>query len=415
MKHPGARARDAADPLAPLRARFVLPPGVIYLDGNSLGALPAHTAGRLQQVVSKEWGQGLIGSWNDAGWIDLPTRVGDRLARLIGAAPGEVIVADSTSLNLFKLLATALRLRPARRTLWIEGGNFPTDSYIAEGLVDLLNTLGHADPPYRLLRGAPDDLRAVDGEVALVLLSHVDYRSGTLRDMRAIAARAHAAGALVLFDLAHSAGAVPVELNACAVDFAVGCGYKYLNGGPGAPAFAFAAERHHPGLRQPLTGWLGHRRPFAFEPVYDGQPDIRQLQVGTPGVLGLAALDAGLDPLLEAGMPRLREKSLALSDCFIQALDAHLARLQLTLVTPRSAEQRGSQVSLRHPNAFAVMQALIARGIVGDFRHPDILRFGFAPLYVSFEDVACASEGVIDVLQSEAWRAFSTRPAGAVT
>ncbi len=391
-------ARDARDPLAGLRESFRLPAGVIYLDGNSLGALPEATPARLAALIEEEWGIDLIRSWNKHGWIELPRRIGDKIARLIGASPGEVVVADSTSVNLFKLLAAALALNPGRRIILSERENFPTDLYMAEGLAGLLGQ-GHA-----LKLVAADEIAgALDAETAVLMLTHVNYRSGAMHDMEALTAVAHRAGALALWDLSHSVGAVPVDLGAAGADFAVGCGYKYVNGGPGAPAFLFVAERHQEGFRQPLSGWLGHAEPFAFESGYRPAPGIGRYVAGTPPVLAMAALEAGVDLLLTVDPAALREKSLALTQCFIAAVEARAAGGGLTLVTPRDGVRRGSQVSFRHAQAWPVMQALIARGVIGDFRAPDLLRFGFAPLYTRFVDAWDAAEALAEVLTTRAW------------
>lgn len=391
-------ALDAQDPLAPLRDEFLLPEGLLYLDGNSLGALPKATPDRVAELIEQEWGRDLITSWNKHGWIDLPRRVGDKLARLIGAGPGEVVVSDSTSVNLFKLLAAALPLVPGRRVILSERDNFPTDLYIAEGLAASLGQ-GHA---LRLVES--DALAAAIGDdIALVLLTHVNYRTGAMHDMAALSAAAHRAGALILWDLAHSAGAVPVDLTEAGADFAVGCGYKYLNGGPGAPSFLWVAPRHQERCRQPLSGWLGHAAPFAFEPSYRPAPGIGRFLCGTPPVLSLAALEAGIDLMLAADPALLREKSLGLTRCFIEAVEQECAGLGLDLVTPREAARRGSQVSFRHASGYPVMQALIQRGVIGDFRAPDILRFGFAPLYTRFADAWDAAAALAEVLRTRAW------------
>jgi kynureninase len=404
-------ARDAADPLAPHRNAFALPDGVIYLDGNSLGPLPRATPARLREVVEREWGDGLIRSWNAAGWIDAPRRVGAKIARLIGARPNEVICADSTSINLFKALAAALTLQAARpqvstnerRVILSERGNFPTDLYVAQGLADLLGGR------HELKLVEFDEVaEAIDERVAVLLLTHVNYRTGAMHDMAALTQRAHGAGALAIWDLAHSAGAVPIDLNVAGADFAVGCGYKYLNGGPGAPAFAFVAERHLAALAearfaQPLAGWIGHRAPFDFDAGYAPARGIDRFAVGTPSILALAALDCGVDTVLAAGTDALRAKSVALTELFIALAEERCAGLGLALVTPRDAQRRGSQVSFAHEHAWPVMQALIARGVIGDFRAPDILRLGFAPLYVRFVDVWDAVEALRDVLATRAW------------
>jgi kynureninase len=389
-------ARDAADPLAHARDRFALPAGVIYLDGNSLGPLPKAAAARLQNTVAEEWGNGLIRSWNSADWIDLPGRVGDRVAPLIGAAPGSVMAADSTSLNLFKVLAAALALRPERKVILSEAGNFPTDLYIAAGLADLLGK-GHE------LRVVPPEAveQAIGPDIAALMLTEVNYRTGAGRDMAGLTARAHAAGALVVWDLAHSAGAFPVDLAGADADFAIGCGYKYLNGGPGAPAFAYAAPRFHDGLRQPLTGWMGHARPFAFAPDYAPGHGVEALRVGTPPILGLAALDAALGAFDGIALADIRRKADALWEVFVGEIEA--ATGELVLLTPRDAAARGTQASFRHPDAYAIMQALIARGVIGDYREPDILRFGITPLYLRFADMWHAARAVGEVMASREW------------
>ena len=397
---------DAADPLAPYRDRFTLPEGVIYLDGNSLGALPKATPEVLRRVVEQEWGEGLIRSWNDAGWFDMAGRVGAKIAPLIGAAPDEVIACDSTSVNLFKLIAAALQMRPGRTVILSEPGNFPTDLYMIAGLeAQGLATRRLAER--EALAGALGD------DVALLLLTHVHYKTGAMHDMAALTRAAHEAGALVLWDLSHSTGAVPVDLNAAEADFAVGCGYKYLCGGPGAPAFAFVAGRHQAELRQPLTGWFGHAAPFAFSDDYAPAPGIEQLQCGTPPVLGLAALEVGVELIAEIGVGRLYGKSQALSEFFLESLMAH--DVALDLVSPARASDRGSQLSFRHPEAYAICQALIARGVIGDFRDPDVLRLGFAPAYLSFADIAAAARHLAEVLASGEWQNAVFRQRAAVT
>lgn len=421
-------ARDADDPLAALRAQFQLPEGINYLDGNSLGVLPKATAERVQAVVTQEWGQGLIRSWNSAGWIDLPRRVGDKIGRLVGARPGELVVADSTSVNLFKLLSAAVQMaladQPGRRVILSERSNFPTDLYIAESVAAQhglrLELLDIDALPQRL---GPD--------VAVLMLTQVNYRSGRMADMAAVSGAAHAAGALVLWDLAHSAGAVPVDLHAADADFAVGCGYKYLNGGPGAPAFCWAHPRHADRFWQPLSGWMGHAAPFLFEPGYRPAPGITRFLCGTPQVIGMSALECGVDTLLAAeplgGMAALRAKSVALSELFIDRVQQRLAGSGLSIHSPLDAAQRGSQVSLGVPadgsiDGYAVMQALIARGIIGDYRagdgsatEPHLLRFGFTPLYTRFVDVFDAVEALADILASGSWKQPQFLQKGAVT
>ena len=428
--------RDAEDPLAPLRAQFVLPDGLIYLDGNSLGVLPRATAARLQAVVQQEWGQGLIRSWNDAGWIAQPQRVGDAIATLVGAGEGELVVADSTSVNLFKVLSAAARIvradAPQRRVIVSERQNFPTDLYIAEGLARELGwtlELHDAEGVAARLAGG----RGAD--VALLMLTHVNYRTGAMHDMAALSAAAHAAGALAVWDLAHSAGAVPVALRDDGADFAIGCGYKFLNGGPGAPAFVWSHPRHAERFWQPLSGWMGHAAPFRFEPGYVPAPGIGRFLCGTPAVLSLAALECGVASVLAAGpfggMAALRAKSVALTALFIDLVDARAASLGLEVVSPRAAGGRGSQVSLRLRDgfddgdadaAYAIVQALIARGVIGDFRAgapaeglPDILRFGFTPLYLRFIDAFDAVEQLVQVIEAAEHRQARFRRRAAVT
>jgi kynureninase len=391
-------ALDAQDPLAAKRADFLLPPGVIYLDGNSLGALPRATPARLAEVVTEQWGRDLIKSWNKHGWIDLPQRIGDKIARLIGGDPGEVVVADSTSINVFKVLAAALRLNSQRRTILSERDNFPTDLYMAQGLIELLGQRHEL----RLVEGdAIAD--AVDGDTAVVMLTHVNYRTGAMHDMVRLTNAAHEHGALVLWDLAHSAGVVAVDLRAADADFAVGCGYKYLNGGPGAPAFVWVAPRHQQSAVQPLSGWLGHAAPFAFASEYRPAEGISRYLCGTPPVLAVVALECGIDTVLSTGISALREKSVGLSEVFIEAVEQECAGQGLVLLSPRDSSCRGSQASFAHAHGYAVMQALIARGVIGDFRAPDILRFGFAPLYLRFRDVWDAVQTLREILETGAW------------
>ncbi|MFN5156415.1 MAG: kynureninase [Betaproteobacteria bacterium] len=407
MNRQDALALDAADPLAPLRELFHIPAGLIYLDGNSLGVLPRATAARVQQVVAQEWGEGLIRSWNSAGWMDLPARVGDKIARLVGAGAGELVVADSTSVNLFKVLAAALAIAredaPARRTIVSERSNFPTDLYIAESLA-----AQHGCELVLVEAGGLDDIAAaLDERCAVLMLTHVNYRSGRMHDMAAVTAAAHAAGALVIWDLAHSAGAVPVNLAGSGADFAVGCGYQYLNGGPGAPAFVWAHPRHVERFWQPLAGWIGHAAPFEFTPGYRPAPGIARYQCGTPAVLSLAALECGVDTVLAAeplgGMAALRAKSLALTRLFAERVQATCPGL--ALASPAADADRGSQVCLGHPEiGYAVVQALIARGVIGDFRAPDVLRFGFTPLYLRHVDAYDAAEHLRQVLERGEWR-----------
>ena len=403
-------ALDIADELAPLRDLFTLPEGVVYLDGNSLGALPKATPGRVAEVVQEEWGRGLIRSWNDAGWMAMPGRVGDKIARLIGAAPGTVMVADSTSVNLFKLLGAALAARPGRRVIVSERGNFPTDLYVAEGLAALVDR-GHS---LRLLE-AGGIAGAIDEDVAVVMLTQVNYHTGAMLDMGAITRAAHARGALVLWDLAHSAGAVVVELAGCDVDLAVGCGYKFLNGGPGAPAFLYVAPRLQESLRYPLTGWLGHAAPFAFETGYRPGTGIARTMVGTPPVLSLAALEVGVDIALRTPMAAVRAKSVQQTRLFAALVEQMAGPWGFRLVSPREAALRGSQVCLAHEQAYPIMQALIARGVIGDFRAPDILRFGITPLYTRFVDLWDAAAALRLVMVRGEWQLAQNRVRRAVT
>lgn len=401
-----ARELDAADPLSTFRTRFALPEGVIYLDGNSLGALPKAAIERVQQVVTGEWGEGLIRSWNDADWIGLPQRIGAKIAPLIGAQPNEVIVADSVSVNLFKLMSAALQMRSGRKIILSEPGNFPTDVYMIQGL----EAQGLAEQ--RLVNR--DNLAvALDSDVALLLLTHVHYKSGAMHDMAALTKAAHDVGALVLWDLSHTGGAMPVDLNGVDADFAVGCGYKYLCGGPGAPAYAFVAERHHDKLHQPLSGWMGHAQPFAFRDDYEAAPGVDRLLCGTPQILSMSALEVGVDLIAEIGVERLYAKSQALSEFFLECLAEH--GLALELASPANSTERGSQLSFRHEHAYAICQALIARGVIGDFRDPDILRLGFAPAYLRFEDMAKAAGHLAEVLSSGEWKRPEFNQRAAVT
>ena len=410
MTREEAQALDAADPLARFADAFALPEGVIYLDGNSLGPPPLSAQARLAEAARAEWGEGLIRSWNTAGWIDAPLRVGGKIARLIGAGPHEVAVADSTSVNLFKLAAGALSLRSGRTTILSETGNFPTDLYTLEGLAALLGDRA------RLKAVPPEELaKAIDEDTAVVVLTHIHYKSARRWDMAAITAAAQARGALVLWDLCHSVGAVAVDLNGANADLAVGCSYKYLNGGPGAPAFLFVAERHQGAIRSPLTGWMGHAAPFAFEDGYRPAADIRAQITGTPPILALAALEAGVDLQLEADPARVEAKGRALTDLFIREVEARCTDPALVLASPRDAARRGLHVSFAHPQGYALVQALIARGVIGDFRAPDIARFGFSPLFLSFAQAWDAAAELCDVLHSRAWDSPQFRTRAAVT
>jgi len=408
MDRRDAEALDAADSLARFRDAFELPAGIIYLDGNSLGPLPRAAVERTTRAVRQEWGQGLITSWNAAGWIEAPQRLGGKVARLIGAKASEVIVADSTSVNLFKLAAGALTLRPGRRTLVIEGGNFPTDVYVLEGVCAMTGATLKVVPPDQVLA-------AIDEDTAAVVLTHVNYKTAARWDMAGVTAAAQAKGALMLWDLCHTAGAVACDLNGAGADLAVGCTYKYLNGGPGAPAFVFVAERHQAAIRSPLSGWMGHAAPFAFEDRYRPAADIRTLLCGTPPILGLAALEAGLDLQLEADPAAVEAKGQSLCRLFIDLVETRCAGHGLALTGPRDMARRGLHVSFAHPDGYALVQALIARGVIGDFRDPDIARFGFSPLYLSHAEVWDAVEILREVLETRAFEAPEFRTRSAVT
>ena len=396
-------ALDRADKLAFARHRFVLPEGVVYLDGNSLGPLPASTMARLDEAVRREWGEGLIRSWNTADWVTLPQRVGSTIAALLGAQSREIIAADSTSVNIFKLLAGALTLASrkdnARRVVLSERENFPTDLYVAQGINAALANAYEL----RLVDGNLD--AAFDEKVAVALVTQVDYRTGRMHDMKRLNAAAAKAGARILWDLSHSAGAVPVELNRSEAELAVGCGYKYLNGGPGAPAFLYVAQALQSDFPTPLSGWFGHEAPFEFNAQYIPAPGIERFQCGTPSVLAMIALECGLATFAEISMPDLRRKSLSLSDLFWQIMDAHCGEFGFTCVSPRDHALRGSQLSFSHEHAYAIMQAIIERGIIGDFRQPDLLRFGFTPLYLRYADIWDAVMVIREVMQCGAWKA----------
>ena len=416
--------RDAQDPLRSLKDQFSLPPGVIYLDGNSLGVLPKATAARVAEVVTQEWGVGLIRSWNTAGWFESPQKAGNKIAKLIGANAGEVVATDTTSINLYKVLSAALNIAaadaPSRKLIVSERSNFPTDLYIAEALCK--------ERGYTLKLVEPDEITAaLTADVAILMLTHVNYRTGSMHDMAAVTQAAHAAGILTVWDLAHSVGAVPVDLTGAGADFSIGCGYKYLNGGPGAPAFVWVNPKHTERFWQPLAGWWGHATPFEFTPDYRPAPGVNRYLCGTQPIINMAALDCGLDVYMAAeafgGMAELRVKSLALTDLFIELVQERCAGFGIGLATPLAHVQRGSQVCLTREHgaglngdsgatsgAFAIVQALIARGVIGDYRagdgktHKDIMRFGFTPLYIGFEDVWHAVEHLRQVLLSEEWK-----------
>ena len=417
------RALDAQDPLRAFKDKFSLPAGVIYLDGNSLGVLPKTTSARVTQVVEQEWGNGLIRSWNSAGWFELPQKVGNKIAKLIGAGPGEVVATDTTSINLYKVLSAALHIAatdsPQRKIIVSERSNFPTDLYIAQALCK--------EQGYTLqLIEEHEIATALTQDVAVLMLTHVNYRTGAMHDMSKLTQIAHAAGILTVWDLAHSAGAVPVDLHSAKADFAVGCGYKYLNGGPGAPAFVWVNSKHADRFWQPLAGWWGHATPFEFTPDYKPAAGINRYLCGTQPIINLAALDCALDVYLATeelgGMSALRTKSLALTDLFTALVEERCAGFDIGLATPLNHAQRGSQVCLtREHGAFAIVQALIARGVIGDYRagdgksHKDIMRFGFTPLYIGYEDVWHAVEHLRQVLVNEEWKRAEFNQKHAVT
>jgi kynureninase len=400
-------ALDRADPLARMRDAFALPDGVVYLDGNSLGALPRSVRERLRETVDVQWGRDLITSWNAHGWIDLPSRVGGKIARLIGAAPDEAVATDSTSVNLFKLAAAAVRANAGRKVVLTEAGDFPTDLYMLQGLAEF-----RPDVEVRAVEPGGAET-ALDETVALLLLTHVHYKTGRVQDMAGLSAKARAAGALTLWDLSHSAGVLDVDLTGAGADLAVGCGYKYLNGGPGAPAYLYVRRALQDRLRTPLAGWMGHARPFDFTDDYAPAPGVARFLCGTPSVLAMAALDAALDVFEGVRPADLQAKARGLGDLFVRLVAER--GLDLRLVSPAEASVRGGQVSYAHPDGYAVMQALIARGVIGDFRSPDVIRFGFAPLYLRHADVFDAVEVLADVLGERAYEAARYRQRAAVT
>jgi kynureninase len=390
-----ARQLDTKDPLVFARGRFRLPDNKIYLDGNSLGALPVAAASALANTVERQWGEDLIASWTKHDWIDWPTRIAARLGPIVGAQSNELLIADSTSVCLFKLLAAAVRARSDRQTIVTQRHNFPTDLYAAQGLADMLGLAVKATD-------SDEIVDAIDTDTAVVTVTHVDYRSASICDMKAINAVARAAGALVVWDLSHSAGAIELGLDAADCDLAVGCGYKYLNGGPGAPAFIYAAERLQETLGSPLQGWMGHAEPFAFDDAYRPASGMLKFLTGTPSILALAALEAGLATFDGVAMRDVAAKSRSLSQLFVDEVEARCGS-EVRLASPRDPMHRGSHVVFAHPNGYAVMQALIARGVIGDFRSPDLMRFGFAPLYNRYVDVVRAAETLARVLATREW------------
>ncbi|MGV3482686.1 MAG: kynureninase [Sphingobium sp.] len=399
LSREAALARDAADPLAGFIGEFTLPEATIYLNGNSLGPSPSAALARVNEAATEEWSRRLITSWNRSGWFQLPYRLGDRIARLIGANAGEVVMTDGTSINLFRMVAAALALRPDRRVIVMEGSNFPTDNYVVQGLIATLGQ-GH------VIRFAEHDAiaAAIDSDVAVVVLTQTHYKTGHILDMAAITARAHEAGALALWDLCHSAGAIPVDLNGCDADLAVGCTYKYLNGGPGSPGFQFAAKRHQADLVQPLTGWWGHGAPFAFDRDYAPANGIGRTLTGTQPILSMVAAEAGIDIAERAGLERARAKSRALGALFQDLVAARLGDAGFELGSPADPEARGGHIAYEHPQGYPIMKALISRGVIGDFRAPSSIRFGFSPLYLRYVDIWDAVEILHDIMTSGAWR-----------
>ncbi|MEC7765012.1 MAG: kynureninase [Pseudomonadota bacterium] len=408
---PRAAELDAADTLSHMRDRFHIPEGMVYLDGNSLGLMPVAAAERVANVARGEWAEGLIRSWSDAGWFHLPMTAGDRIAPLVGAGAGEIAVGDSTSVNLFKCMAAALQLRPGRRIILSEGKNFPTDNYMAQGLANLVS-----EAELRYFEPDEDPADQVDGDVAVVLLSHVDYRSARIRDMAATTAAIQARGALVVWDLSHTSGGVPCDLTGANADFAVGCTYKYLNGGPGAPAFAWANPRHAKTLSQPLSGWMGHAAPFDFSRDYAPAEGARRFVCGTPQILSLSSLDEALKLWADVDLDALWAKSREMTGFFIDAVETLAAGHGLSLISPRDPAVRGSHVSFDiDEGGFELMQVLAARKIIGDFRAPRTIRFGFAPLYLRFADTLAAAQAIADILTTREWDDDAYRVRGAVT
>jgi kynureninase len=395
----GAAPRDSADPLRGFRDRFVLPEGVVYLDGNSLGPMPRAAADVLNRTIEQEWGHDLIRSWNSAGWFDMPARLGDRIGALLGAAPGQTLICDTTSINLYKAIHAAIGLRPDRNVVIAEEESFPTDLYIIEGA---MRSAGRPMQRRLIGRDGPSIDSLLDGQVAVAVLSHVNYRTGELLDMAGITRRLHDSGALVVWDLCHSAGVVEIAFDRHAVDFAVGCTYKYLNGGPGSPAFISVAKTHQAAAQHPLSGWWGHAAPFAFDRDFRPDAGIRRFLCGTQPIISLRGVEVALDAMQGVEMAALRQKSLALTELFMARVGALLPGLDI--VTPRLPSSRGSQVGISFDKGYAVVQAMIERGVIGDFRAPDLMRFGFAPLYVRYQDVWDAAEMLADCINAEVWR-----------
>ncbi len=401
---------DQEDPLAPFRDEFFLPEGIIYLNGNSLGAMPRKAAERARRVVEAEWAEGLIGSMNTAGWYELPQTLGRKIAPLVGAKPNEVVLTDTTGIDQYKALAAALQMQPERRVIVMEGSNFPTDNYMAQGLIE------HLDKGYSIRFAEADEMMdAIDEDVAAICITHVHYKTGNILDMATITERAHSVGAAAVWDLCHSLGAMPIDLNACDVDFAVSCTYKYLNAGPGAPALLFAAERHHGKYTQPLTGWYGHAEPFNFERDYRPAADIRQMLSGTQPTVSLSLAEIGIDITLRADMNAIREKSMRMTSLFIDLVEQRCGGHDISLVSPRDPERRGSQISFDHEGGYPIVRAMHDRGVICDYREPGNIRFGFAPLYIRYVDAWDAVQQLMDILDSGVWNEEQYRRRAAVT
>jgi len=401
---------DQDDPLASFRQEFYLPEGTIYLNGNSLGAMPLKAAERSRQVVEKEWAEGLIGSMNTAGWYELPQSLGRKIAPLVGAKPNEVVVTDATGINLYKVVAASLQVRPDRRVIVMEGSNFPTNNYMVQGLVE------QRGDGYAIRFAEADEIMgAIDEDVAATCITHVHYKTGRIHDMAAITEHAHSVGAAAVWDLCHTVGAMPVDLNASNVDFAVACTYKYLNAGPGAPSLLFAAERHHGKCLQPLTGWYGHADPFNFERDYRPAPDIRQMLSGTQPTASLSTAEIGIDIMLRADMDEIREKSMRMTDIFIDLVERRCGGHNISLVSPRDAMRRGSQVSFFHEQGYSIIRAMHDHGVGCDYREPGNMRFGFAPLYIRYVDVWDTVEKLHDILECGVWKESKYGERAAVT
>ena len=403
---------DREDPVSEFRDEFVLPENTIYLDGNSLGALPRTTIHQMEKTVQKDWGMGLIRSWNEAEWITMPQRLGDKIAPLIGAKPGEVVVVDSTSINLFKVLVAALRLKKDRNVIVSEQENFPSDLYISEGVMEIIGGTYER----RLLPEGDDAIEElIDETVAVVMLCHVNYKNGHIHDMRRVTQAAHSKGALVIWDLSHGTGVIPIDLNGTDSDFAVGCGYKYLNGGPGAPAYLYVKEALLKEVTQPLTGWLGHTDPFAFDTEYKPADDISKFICGTPPILSYAAVESGLEIFERASIEAIREKGKRLTNLFIRLMEQECDSFGFKLLSPRDSERRGCQVAYAHSDGFPIVQALVARGVIGDFREPNIVRFGFTPLYIRYIDVWETVTRLSAIMESGEWKRPEFQERGIVT